>query len=108
MARGIKFGSRKKWDCTIRAVKTMALVYFSGTAKLMYKPLFSHMQIVGFLSMAQTHHRSSSAHADKHGTRNKQCLISTDAEIQTYIRYPSLFLLNILICHLILVDHIYF
>ena len=39
-----KFRFRKKRNCTIRVAKTKVLISFTVTA-----PLFSHMQIVGFL-----------------------------------------------------------
>ena len=43
------FGFRKKRNCTIRVVKTKALIGITVTAKLRSAPLVSHMQIVDFL-----------------------------------------------------------
>ena len=44
MARGLKFGLRKKGDCTIYVAKTKALISFAVTAKLICVFVFAYIK----------------------------------------------------------------
>ena len=45
MVRGLKFGFRKKRDCTVHVAKTKALISFAVTAKLICVFVFAYAKI---------------------------------------------------------------